>query len=74
MPFRLSLAAGLAVGYYLGAKAGRERYDQTRRWLEDAWRSRPVQKAQVSFRIGLERIRQQTNAVTGALPDGPGSS
>jgi hypothetical protein len=66
MPFRLSLAVGFAVGYYLGAKAGRERYDQIRRWLEDARLSHPVEKAQASFRIWQERIRQQTDAVTGA--------
>ncbi|MEZ5141071.1 MAG: YtxH domain-containing protein [Acidimicrobiales bacterium] len=28
MRFRLGLAIGLAVGYYYGAKAGRERYHQ----------------------------------------------
>jgi hypothetical protein len=25
---------GLAVGYYLGARAGRERYDQIEQWLD----------------------------------------
>jgi uncharacterized membrane-anchored protein YhcB (DUF1043 family) len=28
MRFRLGLLIGLAIGYVLGAKAGRERYDQ----------------------------------------------
>ena len=26
--------AGLAVGYYLGSKAGRERYEQIEEWLD----------------------------------------
>ena len=28
MRFRVGLLAGFAVGYYLGSKAGRERYEQ----------------------------------------------
>jgi hypothetical protein len=31
--FRTGLVVGLAVGYYLGAKAGRERYEQIDRYL-----------------------------------------
>jgi hypothetical protein len=31
MKFRLGLVIGLAVGYVLGAKAGRERYEQIKR-------------------------------------------
>ena len=31
MKFRLGLVVGLAVGYVLGAKAGRERYEQIKR-------------------------------------------
>ena len=34
MKFRLGLFLGLAVGYYFGAKAGRERYDQIEEWLD----------------------------------------
>jgi hypothetical protein len=74
MRFRLGLAIGFAVGYYFGAKAGRERYEQIRRWLEDARQSAPVEKAQAAVELGLERVRQQTEAVTGSSPNGPGAS
>jgi hypothetical protein len=74
MRFRVGLVAGFAIGYYLGSKAGRERYEQIQRWLEDARQSRPVEKAQAAVELGLERIRQQTEAVTGTSPNGPGAS
>jgi hypothetical protein len=74
MRFRLGFLLGFAVGYYFGSKAGRERYEQIRRWLEDARQSGPVEKAQAAVELGLERIRQQTEAVTGASPNGPGAS
>jgi len=74
MRFRLGLAIGFAIGYYFGAKAGRERYEQIQRWLEDARKSAPVEKAQAAVELGLERVRQQTEAVTGSSPNGPGAS
>ena len=33
---------GAAVGYVLGAKAGRERYEQIKNWLGSAARSEPL--------------------------------
>ena len=36
MRFRLGLAVGFGAGYYLGAKAGRERYEQMNRWINRA--------------------------------------
>jgi hypothetical protein len=74
MRFRVGIVAGFALGYYLGSKAGRERYEQIRHWLEDARQSRPVEKAQAAVELGMERIRQQTEAVTGSSPNGPGAS
>ncbi len=41
---KLSFFAGLATGYVLGAKAGRQRYEQIRRTSEKVWSSGPVQK------------------------------
>ena len=35
MRFRTGIIVGTAAGYVLGARAGRERYEQLRRW----WRS-----------------------------------
>ena len=39
-----SFLAGLAVGYVLGARAGKQRYEQIKRLSQKAWASDPVQK------------------------------
>lgn len=39
---KLTLLAGAAVGYVLGAKAGRERYEQIMGRVNRAWSSDPV--------------------------------
>ena len=36
MGFKTGAIIGLGVGYYIGAKAGRERYEQMNRWAEKA--------------------------------------
>ena len=41
---------------------------------DDARQSRPVEKAQAAVELGLERVRQQSEAVSGASPNGPGAS
>jgi hypothetical protein len=41
---KLSFLAGLAAGYVLGARAGRQRYEQIRRTSEKVWNSDPVRK------------------------------
>ncbi len=37
---------GFAAGYYLGAKAGRERYEQINAWIDQARNSEAAQAAQ----------------------------
>lgn len=34
MRFRLGVVVGFAAGYYLGSRAGRERYEQIEDWLD----------------------------------------
>jgi hypothetical protein len=34
MRFKAGLLVGFAAGYYFGAKAGRDRYDQIDRWFD----------------------------------------
>ena len=41
---KLSFIAGLAVGYVLGARAGKARYEQIARTSGKVWHSAPVQK------------------------------
>lgn len=41
---KLALVVGLAAGYVLGARAGRERYDQIAAGAKSVWNSGPVQK------------------------------
>lgn len=42
MGFKTGALVGFAVGYYLGAKAGRERYHQINDWLEQVRSSEAV--------------------------------
>lgn len=41
---KLTFLAGMAAGYVLGAKAGRQRYEQIRRTSGKVWNSQPVQQ------------------------------
>ncbi len=63
---RYGLAAGFAVGYYLGTKAGRERYRQLRRVGVGALRSPPADlaaaKARAALDLGVERLRDLVEA------------
>jgi hypothetical protein len=54
MKFRLGLAIGFGAGYYLGAKAGRERYEQLRRGLA---RVPSIAKVQAAVDLARERFR-----------------
>ena len=51
--FRLGLIIGFGAGYYLGAKAGRERYEQLRSFVA----SGPLSKVQAAYELGIERIK-----------------
>ena len=41
---KLSFLAGLAAGYVLGARAGKQRYEQIKTVSGKVWQSQPVQK------------------------------
>jgi membrane protein DedA with SNARE-associated domain len=45
MGFKTGALVGLAAGYYLGAKAGRERYEQINTWIDHARNSGAVTAA-----------------------------
>jgi hypothetical protein len=62
MKMRTGLVVGFAAGYYLGAKAGRARYEQMRRWIDNFRQSRPYEKAQAALELSIERVRQQVGS------------
>ena len=53
---KLTFIAGLAAGYVLGARAGKQRYEQIRRTSGKVWNSGPVQK-QVSTAKEVARTK-----------------
>ena len=61
MRFRLGLVTGFAAGYYLGARAGRQRYDQINRALRKAKRSDAfevaTEKAKTAVEEGVDKAR-----------------
>jgi hypothetical protein len=61
MRLRVGFIAGFALGYYLGAMAGRERYEQINRLLRQAQGSNALEgaagKARAVVDLGRERAR-----------------
>ena len=59
--FRIGLAVGMAAGYYLGAKAGRQRYDQINRLAKRLQKSDAFEvaadKAKAVVDLGVERAK-----------------
>ena len=53
---KLTFIAGMAAGYVLGSRAGRQRYEQIRRTSTKVWNSGPVQK-QVSTAKEVARTK-----------------
>jgi len=51
--FRLGVIIGFGAGYYLGTKAGRERYEQLRSVVAKS----PLSKVQAAYELGIERLR-----------------
>lgn len=61
MKMRTGLVAGAAIGYYLGSKAGRQRYDQLSKIVKQARRAGSVTtsigKAKAIAELSVERAR-----------------
>jgi hypothetical protein len=57
MRLRIGTVAAFAAGYYLGARAGRERYEQIRKALDALPLGRVLSKAQAVGELALERVR-----------------
>ena len=59
MKLRIGLIIGFGVGYYLGARAGRSRYEQMHRRLERLRDSRVFDRLQAAVELGVERLRPE---------------
>lgn len=78
MRSKLLIICGLAIGYVLGARAGRERYEQLERAATSFWQSPRVRETRSSLRrftrrqAPLVRARVESIAHTapGAIADG----
>ena len=67
---RLGALVGFAAGYYLGARAGRERYEQLRRVID---RLGPIGKLHAAVDLGRERLRErpEPDAGNAVVPPSP---
>jgi len=61
MRFRLGLVAGFAAGYYFGAKAGRQRYEQINEAIAKARENHLFEKVIAALDLSVERLRPDTS-------------
>jgi hypothetical protein len=73
MRFRLGLVMGFGAGYYLGARAGRERYEQLNRWIDRTRNSEAyetaAEKARAVVDLAAERARDLTGTASNDTVD-----
>ena len=61
---KLTLLVGVGVGYVLGTKAGRQRYEQIKRKARETWNDPRVQaKADEAKHLAGEKVHQATDAL-----------
>jgi hypothetical protein len=58
MKFRTGFVVGLGVGFVLGARAGRERYDQLRTAFDKVRTNETVQRATATADRSTAKVRQ----------------
>lgn len=64
--FRRGLILGAGIGYVLGTKAGRERYEQMRSMWRNVTASDPAQKVEAAIRDTLGDLRPPTAGPPGS--------
>jgi hypothetical protein len=77
MGFRTGVLVGFGIGYVLGSKAGRERYEEIRRAWSGFTGSPTVQRAvatgkeaaETGARKGLSVVQQGVDKATGAIKE-----
>ncbi|MDP9402208.1 MAG: YtxH domain-containing protein [Actinomycetota bacterium] len=61
MRFRMGLLVGFGTGYYLGAMAGRERYEQINQWVDKLKGNETFEvatdKARTAVEVGMEKAK-----------------
>jgi hypothetical protein len=66
---KMSMLTGFGVGYYLGARAGRERYEEINDLFRKVRGSQPVQRASDAAESlvehGTERMAEKAERVSG---------
>lgn len=71
---RIAFVLGLGAGYVLGAKAGRQRYQQIISKAQDVWHNPTVQaKADDAQHLAMEKATQAGAAVAGSVKGKAGS-
>ena len=63
MRFRLGFVTGMATGYYLGARAGRQRYDQINRAIAKVKRSEAYEEVTEMAKAKVEVAAEKAKAV-----------
>ncbi|MFF3753821.1 YtxH domain-containing protein [Streptomyces sp. NPDC002018] len=70
MRYRLTFMAGLACGYVLGARAGRERYEQLKKSVREVSQNPAVRNAAESAaQTGREVAGKAYHSVSGVVGD-----
>lgn len=70
MVTKLSFLAGLGTGYVLGARAGRERYEQIASSARNLWQDpRVQQKATQAQQVVKEQVVDAADKVAGPVKD-----
>jgi hypothetical protein len=67
MQRRTAFVAGLAVGYYFGTRAGRERYEEIRSVLDDIPVGRVVEKARALGQLAVVRVQEARESRTATV-------
>lgn len=65
MQLRLGLIIGMAIGYVLGAKAGRARYEQIAQLWGEVRKSEPAQQITEDVKAAAGRAGETLNEKTG---------
>lgn len=67
MKGKVAFVLGAAVGYVLGTRAGRERYEQIKRGAQRLWNTEPVQRGVKSVRGAVDERADEAKAMARRL-------